>query len=137
MLKLLKCFKKKEWIIALISFCLIIGQVWLELKMPDYMSEITKLVQTEGSKMSSILENGGYMLLCAFGSLVFSVIVGYLISILSSTFSQRTRKKVFDKVGSLAMSEVKLFSTNSLITRTTNDITQVEMLIGMGLQLLI
>ena len=86
MLRLLKCFKKREWIIAFISFGLIVGQVWLELKMPDYMSEITKLVQTEGSKMSSILENGGYMLLCALGSLFFSIIVGYLASILSSKF---------------------------------------------------
>ena len=137
MLKLLKCFKKREWLIAFISFGLIVGQVWLELKMPDYMSEITKLVQTEGSKMSSILENGGYMLLCALGSLFFSIIVGYLASILSSKFSLRTRKSVFNKVGSLSMHEVKQFSTNSLITRTTNDITQIEMLIAMGLQLLI
>ena len=137
MLKLLKCFKKREWFIALVSFGLIVGQVWLELKMPDYMSEITKLVQTEGSKMSSILENGGYMLLCAFGSLILSIIVGYLVSILSSKFSKRTRKRIFDKVGSLATNEVKQFSTNSLITRTTNDITQIEMLIAMGLQLLI
>lgn len=137
MLKLLKCFKKREWLIALVSFGLIVGQVWLELKMPDYMSEITKLVQTEGSKMASILENGGYMLLCAFGSLILSIIVGYLVSILSSKFSKRTRKRIFDKVGSLATNEVKQFSTNSLITRTTNDITQIEMLIAMGLQLLI
>ena len=137
MIKLLKVFKKKDWLIALLSFFLIFGQVWLELKMPDYMSKITQLVQTEGSKMSGILENGGYMLLCAFGSLLLSVMVGYLISILSSKFSLRTRKRVFDKVMSLATHEVKQFSTNSLITRTTNDITQVEMLIGMGLQLLI
>ncbi len=137
MIKLLKCFKKREWFIVFISFLLIFGQVWLELKMPDYMSKITELVQTEGSKMSNILENGGYMLLCAFGSLVAAVIVGYFISVLASTFSLRTRKKLFNKVGNLAMHEVKQFSTNSLITRTTNDITQIEMLIGMGLQLLI
>ena len=137
MLKLLKNLTKKEWILALVCFILIFGQVWLELKMPDYMSEITKLVQTEGSKMADILKNGGYMLLCAFGSLLSAIIVGYLVANISSIFSMRTRKKIFDKVENLSMQEVKQFSTSSLITRTTNDITQVEMLIGMGLQLLI
>ena len=137
MLKLLNNFNKKEWLLILFSFILIVGQVWLELKMPDYMSEITKLVQTEGSSIKDVLINGGYMLLCAFGSLVFSVIVGYLVAKISSIFSMKTRKQLFDKVLQLSMHEVKTFSTSSLITRTTNDITQVEMLIGMGLQLLI
>ena len=137
MFKLLKNFGKKEWLLVIISFILIVCQVWLELKMPDYMSEITKLVQTEGSKMSDILINGGYMLLCAFGSLVSAVVVGYLIAKLSSLFSMKVRKRLFSKVEDLSMHEVKSFSTSSLITRTTNDITQVEMLIGMGLQLLI
>ncbi len=137
MIKLLKNFTKKEWIIALISFVLIFAQVWLELKMPDYMSEITMLVQTEGSSMQDIIKNGAYMLLCAFGSLLSSIFVGYLIANLSATFSMRTRKKLFDKVENLATHEVKQFSTSSLITRTTNDITQVEMLVGMGLQLMI
>ncbi len=121
----------------LLSFILICAQVWLELKMPDYMSKITVLVQTEGSEISEILINGGYMLACAFGSLVSAIIVGYLVSGLSATFSKRTRKQLFEKVENLAMQEVKQFSTSSLITRTTNDITQVEMLIAMGLQLLI
>lgn len=137
MLKLFKNFTKKEYMLMIISFILILFQVWLELKMPDYMSEITVLVQTEGSKMSDILMNGGYMLLCAFGSLLSAVIVGYLISIVSSTFSLKTRKKIFRKIESLSTHEIKGFSTNSLITRTTNDVTQIEMLIGMGLQLLI
>mgnify|MGYP004529874639 CR=1 FL=1 len=137
MIKLLKNLKKREWILAIISFLLIVAQVWLELKMPDYMSEITVLVQSKESKMSDILTNGGYMLLCAFGSLVSAIIVGYLISNISATFSMNTRKKLFSKVENLAMQEVKQFSTSSLITRTTNDITQVEMLVGMGLQLLI
>ena len=105
--------------------------------MPDYMQEITVLVQTDGSKMSDILSNGALMLLCAFGSLVFAIIVGYFVSWLSATFSKRTRKKLFNKVEDMAMQEIKSFSTSSLITRTTNDITQVEMLIAMGLQLLI
>lgn len=137
MLKLLKTFKKKEWLLAIISFLLIFFQVWLELKMPDYMSKITQLVQTDVSSMKAILENGGYMLACAFGSLIAAIIVGYLISIISATFSKRTRKMIFTKVEELAIHEVKQFSTNSLITRTTNDVTQIEMLIAMGLQLLI
>lgn len=137
MLKLIKNFSKKEWLIIFISFILIFIQVWLELKMPDYMSEITILVQTEGSKMADILMNGGYMLICAFLSLVSAVIVGYLISKLTSSFSMKVRKKLFNKIETLSTHEVKSFSTNSLITRTTNDVTQIEMLIGMGLQLLI
>ena len=137
MIKLLKQFSLKDWILILISIVLIFSQVWLELKMPDYMSTITKLVQTEGSKMSDIITNGGYMLLCALGSLISAVIVGYLISLFSSGFSYKLRKKLFDKVERLSMNEIKNFQTNSLITRTTNDITQVEMLLSMGLQLLI
>ena len=137
MLKLIKNFTKKEWILALICLVLVVTQVWLELKMPDYMSEITKLVQTEGSQMKDILVNGGYMLTCALGSLVAAVITGYITSRISSNFSKTIRKKLLNKVEDLAMQEVKQFSTSSLITRTTNDITQIEMLIAMGLQLLI
>ena len=137
MIKLLKNLTKKEWFLALISLILIIVQVWLELKMPDYMSEITVLVQTEGSQMSDIIKNGAYMLGCAFGSLVSAVIVGYLVATVAANFSKSVRKKLFDKVEDLAMSEIKGFSTSSLITRTTNDITQVQMLVAMGLQLMI
>ena len=135
MIKLLKSLGKREWFLVITCFALIIGQVWLELKMPDYMSEITVLVQTEGSQMSEIVKNGGYMLLCALGSLVSAVIVGYIASGISATFSMKIRKKLFNKVENLAMSEVKGFSTSSLITRTTNDITQIQMVIAMGLQL--
>jgi len=137
MIKLLKNFNKKEWLMVLVIFILIYMQVWLDLKMPDYMSKITVLVQTEGSKMSDILLNGGYMLLCAFGSLVLAIIVGYIISRLSANFSMKVRRKLFNKVEDLSIGEIKSFSTSSLITRTTNDITQIEMLIGMGLQLLL
>ena len=137
MFKLLKNVTKKQWLLAMVCFALVITQVWLELKMPDYMSEITQLVQTEGSQMKDILINGGYMLLCAFGSLVAAVITGYITSIISSKFSMTIRKKIFEKVENLSMNEVKSFSTSSLITRTTNDVTQIEMLIAMGLQLLI
>lgn len=137
MIKLFKNFTKREYILILISFILIFSQVWLELKMPDYMAKITTLVQTDGSKMNEILINGGYMLLCAFGSLVTAILVGYIVSLVASTFSLNVRKKLFNKVEDLSIAEVKQFSVNSLITRTTNDVTQIEMFIGMGLQLLI
>jgi len=137
MIKLLKNLTARDWFLASISFVLIVVQVWLDLKMPDYMSEITVLVQTEGSEMKDILLNGGGMLLCAFGSLISAVIVGYLISIIAADFSKKVRKKLFTKVQKLGLGEVKNFQTSSLITRTTNDITQVEMLIAMGLQLLV
>lgn len=137
MFKLLKNIGLKEWLLTLVVFLLIFGQVWLELKMPDYMSEITVLVQTEGSEMKDIIKNGGAMLGCALGSLVLAVFTGYIVSYISAVFSMATRKKLFDKVENLAMQEVKNFSTSSLITRTTNDITQIQMFVAMGLQLLI
>lgn len=137
MTKLLKEFNKKDYFLVLVCTLLIIFQVWLDLRLPDYMSEITKLVQTEGSKMSDILSQGGYMLLCALGSLISAFIVGYLTSYISATFSQKTRKTLFTKVQSFSMEEIKKFKTSSLITRTTNDITNVQMFISMGLQMLI
>ncbi len=137
MFKLFKKFRKREWFYILFSLIFIVGQVWLDLKMPDYMAEITVLVQTEGSLMKDILINGGYMLLCALGSLVLALCVGYIIANLSASFSFNIRKRVFNKVEDLSLNEVKNFSTSSLITRTTNDITQVEMFIGIGLQMLI
>ena len=137
MLKLLKYLEKKDWSLMLVIVVLVVTQVWLELKLPDYMSEITSLVQTEGSQMSEVLSNGGYMLLCAFGSLIAAAFTGYLTARLSSKHSLIIRKKLFNKVENLALQEVKGFSTSSLITRTTNDITQVQMLMSMGLQLLL
>lgn len=137
MLKLLKNLRKREIIFIIFSIIFIVAQVWLDLKMPDYMSNITKLVQTEGSKMSDILENGGYMLLCALGSTVCDIITGYLLANMAAKFSFNIRKKVFDKVENLAMHEVNMFSTSSLITRTTNDITQMQMFVAMGTHLLI
>lgn len=137
MLKLLKNLDKKDWLYALICAILVVVQVWLELKMPDYMSTITQLVQTKGASMADILREGGYMLLCALGSLVSAIIVGYFASNIAASFSMKTRKQLFTKVESLGMEEVKKFSTSSLITRTTNDITQIQMLISMGLQLMI
>ena len=118
MFKLLKNIGLKEWLLTLVVFVLIFGQVWLELKMPDYMSEITVLVQTEGREMKDIIKNGGAMLGCALGSLVLAVFTGYIVSYISAVFSMVTRKKLFDKVENLTMQEVKNFSTSSLITRT-------------------
>lgn len=137
MLKLLKKLEKREIMYILICIIFIATQVWLELKLPDYMSQITRLVQTEGSTMAEILEQGAYMLGCALGSLISSVIVGYFAAYVAGKFSKNLRREVFTKVENFGMEEIKNFSTSSLITRTTNDITQVQMLIAMGLQVLI
>ena len=137
MLKLLKDFNKKDWLIVFASLLLIIFQVWLDLKLPDYMSNITVLVQSEGSQMSEILTEGGYMILCAAGSLAAAMMVGYLTSFISATFSRKLRKQLFEKVQGFSMEEIKKFSTSSLITRTTNDITNIQMFLAMGLQMLI
>ena len=137
MFKLFKNIRKKEWGFILICLVLIVAQVWLELRMPDYMSAITRLVQTEGSTMTDILEQGAYMLACAGGSLISAIIVGYFATRVASCFSATLRGKIFEKVERFGTEEIKKFSTSSLITRTTNDVTQVEMLIGMGLQLMV
>ena len=137
MLKLLKNLNKRDYIYVFISAGLIVFQVWLELKMPDYMSNITQLVQTRGASINDILREGSYMLLCAFGSLVSAFIVGYFTSTIAASFSYRTRGKLFRKVEDISTFEVKKFSPSSLITRTTNDITQIEFLIAMGLTLMI
>ena len=137
MLKLFKNLNKRDYIYVFISAGLIVFQVWLELKMPDYMSNITQLVQTRGASINDILREGSYMLLCAFGSLVSAFIVGYFTSTIAASFSYRTRGKLFRKVEDISTFEVKKFSPSSLITRTTNDITQIEFLIAMGLTLMI
>jgi len=137
MIKLLKRLNKKEYLLIIISFILITFQVYLDLKLPDYMSEITRLVQSEGVKLNEVLTQGFYMLLCAFGSLISAIIVVFLTSNLSADFSFNLRKKIFKKVSTFSMEQIKDFSTSSLITRTTNDVTQIEMFIAMGLQMLI
>jgi len=137
MLKIFKYLKPKEWLMAGISLIFIAAQVWLDLKLPDYMSKITRLTQTPGSAMSDIWLNGGYMLLCALGSLVAAITVGFFAAKIAAQFSQRLRSLLFNKVESFSMEEINRFSTSSLITRSTNDITQVQMLIVMGLQLVI
>ncbi len=138
MIKLLKNnLGKKEWAGAFVAICFIVVQVYLELTMPDYMSEITLLVETEGSAMNDILSAGGKMLLCAAGSLICSIIVAIIAGYVSTNFAANTRKGLFDKVQSFSMAEINKFSTSSLITRSTNDVTQIQMLIVMGLQAIV
>ena len=136
MLKLFKNLEKKDWIYISISFAFIVLQVWLELKIPDYMSKITELVQLNGG-VKEILVQGAYMLGCALLSFASSVVVGYIIANLASNFSKNIREKLFNKVQSFSMEEIKKFQTSSLITRTTNDIGNVEMMLTLGLQMII
>lgn len=137
MFKLFKDFSKKDIFYIILCILFIVVQVWLDLKLPDYMSEITVLVQSEDSTLNDILIQGLYMLGCAFGSLISAVIVGYFSSMIAADFSLDLRKQIFRRVEDFGTEEIKNFSTSSLITRTTNDVTQVEMLIAMGLQMLI
>lgn len=134
MRNLLKYFKRKDWLLIICSIAFVVAQVALDLKMPDYMSEITRYVQTEGSAMSDVLSAGGKMLLCALGSMASSVVVGYFVAQVAADFSMRLRDAVYNKVLSFSMEEIGHFSTASLITRSTNDITQVQMVIAFGLQ---
>ncbi|WP_159888557.1 ABC transporter ATP-binding protein [Paenibacillus puerhi] len=137
MLKIFKYLKPKEWLQVAVSLVFIVAQVWLDLKLPDYMADITRLVQTPGSSMSEIWTQGGYMLLCVLGSVVAAVIVGFFAARIAASFSQRLRSLLFSKVESFSMEEINRFSTSSLITRSTNDVTQIQMLVTMGLQLII
>ena len=137
MLKLFKNLSKKDWLLVFISIGFVVLQVWLDLTMPDYMSEMTVLVQTSGSAMKDILMAGGKMLLCALGSLVSSIVVAIIASGIASDFASVLRFKMFNKVQSFSMEEIGRFSTASLITRSTNDIMQVQMFITMGLQVLV
>ncbi len=137
MFKIFRYLKKEDWGAFVLSVLFIMGQVGLELRLPDYMQQITAMIQTEGSKLSGVLQAGGMMLLCAFGSLILSIVVGFLAARLAAGFSKRLRRAVFEKVESFSMEEINAFSTASLITRSTNDINQVQMLIAMGLQVMV
>lgn len=137
MFKLLKNFPQKDIFLVVVVLALICFQVFLDLRLPEYMSEITQLINTENPEVSEILASGSKMLLCAFGSMASAMFVGYLIANISASFSMRLRKRLFSKVENLSMTEINRFSIASLITRTTNDITQVQMLIVMGLQMMI
>lgn len=137
MIRIFKYFNRRQWIYIGMSICFIILQVWLDLKLPDYMSGITTLVQTEGSSMGDILMQGGYMLLCALGSMASSIIVGYFAAKAAAGIAQTLRNMVYDKTIDFSMAEIDRFSAASLINRTTNDITQIQNLVAMGLQAVI
>lgn len=137
MLRIFKNFRKQEVVLALFSVVFVVAQVWLELKLPDYMREITSLITTQDSAMHDILIAGGKMLLCAFGSLLVTILVAVCAARIASNFSAIVRGKLFDKVQSFSMEEIGRFSTASLITRSTNDVTQVQMLIVMGLSIML
>ena len=134
MIKLFKYLRKKDWLYIFISLCFIVCQVWLDLKIPDYMSEITRLIQTPDSALGDVLVVGMKMLGCALLSMAVTFIVGYFVAVVAAGLSRRLREAVYDKVISFSMEEMGRFSTASLITRSTNDISQVQMVIAIGLQ---
>ena len=137
MFKILKRLTKKQIFYSILCMVLVVGHVWLELKVPDYMSGITQLVKTEGSEMSEIIKQGALMIGCALISLICNVISNYFSSKVSSSFSATLRASIFEKVQKMGTTEIKKFSTSSLITRTTNDVMQIESLISMGLHAMI
>lgn len=137
MLRILKHLRWKEWLLVAACVVLIVGQVQLDLALPDYMSEITRLVQTEGSQMSDILLTGGKMLLCALGSMLLTVCTTFFTAQIASRFSARLRGEMYRKVVGFSNEEINRFSTASLITRTTNDISQLQMFFSFGMQSLI
>ncbi len=144
MLKLLKHLKAREWLFAGLAVVFIVAQVWLDLKMPDYMNTITQIAQGGINaatgipyEMSDIWSNGGYMLLCAMGSMVCSIVTSWFVVNIAANFSARLRESLYIKVQHFSMSEINKFSTASLITRSTNDVQQVQMLLTMGLQMMI
>ncbi|WP_328802699.1 ABC transporter ATP-binding protein [Paenibacillus sp. LX16] len=137
MLKIFKYLKKNEWMLVLCSLAFIVVQVWLDLKLPDYMAEITTKLQTEGTPVSELLIPGSYMLLCAVGSMIASIIVGYFAAKVAAGLAMRLRAMVFDKTLSFSMEEMNNFSTASLITRSTNDVTQIQTVVALGLQVII
>ena len=137
MFKLFKNLTKRDLLIVFVVIVLVVFSVFLDLRLPEYMSKITVLVQTEDSTLQEILVTGGHMLICAVGSLLCTISVGFFTSLLSARFSRRMRRIIFEKVENFGIAEIKKFSTSSLITRTTNDVTQIEMLLSMGLSLLV
>ena len=137
MIKLFKNLRKQEWGLIVLALVFVVAQVWLDLTIPDYMADITRLVQTDGSTMNEILTAGGKMLLCALGSLVSAVLTAICAARIATSFAATIRGKLFSKVQSFSMEEIGHFYTASLITRSTNDVTQIQMLIAMGLQMLV
>ena len=136
MFKLLKQLKLNQWVGIVVCLGLIVVQVWLDLTIPEYMSKITVLVQTEGNKLSDVWQVGAKMLVCALGSLAGAVGVSFIAAKITSALAYRLRDKVYNRVSAFSMQEIKSFSTSSLITRTTNDVTQIQMAVGMLIQVI-
>ena len=137
MLKLLQKMRRREWGMAAVCVLFILGQIYFDLSLPDYMSDLTVLIKTPGSTMSDILQTGAEMLGCTLASAVLCVICGYLTAKVAAGFSYSTRELVFQKIADFGQEEMMAFSVPSLINRTTNDITQIQMLVAMGLQIII
>lgn len=137
MFKLLRYLNQKQWRQVALGLLFILGQVYLDLKLPEYMSQITTLVQTPGSSQREVWITGGYMLLCALGSVLCAFVIGFLSAQITASFSRDLRSRLFHKVDSFSMEEINRFSTSSLIIRSTNDITQVELLLGMLLSMVV
>jgi ATP-binding cassette subfamily B protein len=137
MIKIFKYLKWKEWLLTSGCIAFIVAQVFLDLKLPDYMSEITRLVQTPGGSVGDLLAPGGFMLLCAIGSLIAAIITGFLAAKVATSFAAELRQNVFDRTLAFSMQEIDRFSISSLITRTTNDITKLQMFVALGLPMII
>ena len=137
MLKLLRTMRRREWLMALVCSLLILGQIYFDLSLPDYMSDLTVLIKTPGSTLSDVLHTGAQMLGCALGSAVLCIICGFLTAKVAAGFSYSIRQRVFRKIADFGQQEMMSFSVPSLINRTTNDITQIQMLVSMGLQILV
>ncbi len=137
MFQLFGYLNRRQWGLIGVAFVFIITQIWLDLRLPDFMADITELIETEGSTVSEIMAKGGYMLLCAFGSMISSIIVGYCAARVAAGLSKTLRDKVYDKTIAFSMSEIGHFSIASLINRTTNDVMQIQHLVAMGLQAIV
>ena len=137
MIKLLKNLKLKDYLYILLLIIFIVGQVWLDLTLPDYTKELTLAISTETATMDIILTNGGMMILCAVGSMLFAMASVFCCSQIAASFAKNIRTKLFDQVMNFSNLEMNEFSTPSLITRTTNDVVQIQNFMAMGLQMII
>ena len=134
MFKIFKRLNAKEWGMVLLSTAFICLAVWMDLKTPEYMSNITTLLQTKGTTASDIMDPGSKMLMFSFGSFFMAVLVGFLASRTAASFTTRLRSDIFNRVMDYSEAEIKKFSIPSLLTRTTNDLTQLQIMIVMGMQ---
>lgn len=137
MIKILKYLKRRDWLFLLIGAGLIVLQVWLEITMPEFTQKLSAAVSAGTPEMSEVWENGGLMLACAAGSLAAAIVCGWFVSHIAADFAKTLREKLFDKVTDFSNEEINRFSTPSLITRTTNDVVQMQMLVAMGLQVVV